>query len=352
MEKRIRVGILGATGTVGQRFVQLLEPHPWFEVSFLGASEKSTHKTYQEACSWKLPGPIPERIGELKVEEAVPGADARIMFSGLDSTVAGPIEESFARAGYVVISNAGAHRMDEDVPLLIPEINSEHLSLIEIQKKKRGFTKGFLVTNPNCSTITLSLALAPLEKRFGVVSVCVSTMQAISGAGYPGVPSLDILGNVIPFISGEEEKIERETKKIFGHFSDGRIMAHPMELSAQTSRVAVLDGHIESVFVKLRNNTGIEDIRKCFVEYRALPQELHLPGAPDRVIVLKEEPDRPQPRLDLDLEKGMATIIGRLRPCHLFDAKFMALGHNTIRGAAGAAILNAELLKVKGLLER
>ncbi len=351
METRIKVGILGATGTVGQRFVQLLDNHPWFEVNFLGASERSTQKIYQEVCSWKLSGPIPERIRELKVEEAVPGADARIMFSGLDSAVAGPIEESFARAGYVVISNAGAHRMDEDVPLLIPEINAEHLNLIEIQKKKRGYTKGYLVTNPNCSTITLSLALAPLEKRFGVASVCVSTMQAVSGAGYPGVASMDILGNVIPFIAGEEEKIERETKKIFGNFSDGKIKPHPMELSAQTNRVAVLDGHTESVFVKLRNKAGIEDMRKCFLEYRALPQELHLPGAPDRVVVLKEEPDRPQPRLDLDLEKGMATIVGRLRPCHLFDAKFVVLGHNTIRGAAGAAILNAELLKVKGFLE-
>lgn len=351
MDAKIRVGILGATGTVGQRFVQLLESHPWFELMYLGASERSTGKIYREACNWKLSTPIPERIGKLKVEDALPGADAQIMFSGLDSAVAGPIEEAFAKAGYSVLSNASAHRMAEDVPLLIPEINADHLNLISFQKKKRGYTSGFLVTNPNCSAITLSLALAPLERAFGVESVCISTMQAVSGAGYPGVPSLDILGNVIPLIAGEEEKIERETKKIFGTISkSGSVEAHPMGISAQTSRVAVVDGHTETVFIKLHGKAPIEEIIRSLREFKSLPQELELPSAPKNPIVVREEPDRPQPRLDLDLQKGMATIIGRVRPCNLLDVKFVILGHNTIRGAAGAAILNAELLRVKGFL--
>jgi aspartate-semialdehyde dehydrogenase len=350
MEQRTKVGILGATGMVGQRFVELLTDHPWFEVSYLGASEKSTGKSYEAACAWKLPFPMPEWAKNLKVEDAVPGADGRIIFSGLDSAVAGPIEESFALAGYVVVSNASSHRMAEDVPLVIPEINPDHLALIEVQKKNRNYDSGYLITNPNCSTITLSLALSPLEREFGIESVFVCTMQAVSGAGYPGVASLDILGNVIPFIAGEEEKIERETKKIFGRVLGKTVESHPMVISAQASRVAVLDGHMETVFVKLRRKASIEEIRQSFQQYRSLPQELKLPTAPKHPVILKDEVDHPQPRLDLTLEKGMATMVGRLRPCTLLDARFVILGHNTIRGAAGAAVLNAELLKVKGLL--
>ncbi|OGF55062.1 MAG: aspartate-semialdehyde dehydrogenase [Candidatus Fraserbacteria bacterium RBG_16_55_9] len=348
MERKLKVGILGATGMVGPRFVQLLDNHPWFEIEFLAASEKSSGKPYCEACSWKLPTLLPECVKHLLVRDPEPGFDAPVVFSGLDSRVAGSIEEAFAKAGYAVISNSSNHRMDEDVPLLIPEINPEHLQLVDSQRKRY---KGFIVTNPNCSTITLSLALAPLEKQFGIESACVTTLQAVSGAGYPGVPSLDIVGNIIPFIANEEEKIETETRKIFGRVAKGKIQFHPMKLSAQTTRVAVLDGHTETVAVKLRAQAGLNEIKEAFKNYRALPQELQLPTAPARPIVLKDEADRPQPRLDVEIERGMATVVGRVRECPIFDAKFVILGHNTIRGAAGAAILNAELLKAQGYFD-
>lgn len=345
---KLKVGILGATGTVGQRFVQLLEDHPWFEVAYLAASERSVGKPYEEVCRWKLPTPMPERVRSLLVQEPKPGDfDGPVVFSGLTGDVAGPIEEEFAKAGYAVISNAGSHRMDPDVPLLIPEINPEHLGLIKAQQEKRGW-KGFLVTNPNCSTIALCLALAPLERAFGVEKVLVSTMQAVSGAGYPGVPSLDVLGNLIPYIPKEEEKIEEETRKIFGRFADGAIRPHEMRLSAQTTRVPVLEGHTETVFVKLRRAVEADDVKRAMREFQALPQELGLPSAPEHPVVVLEEPDRPQPRLDCDVEGGMATVVGRVRPCPLTGIKFVLLGHNTIRGAAGAAILNAELLKAQG----
>jgi len=347
---KLKVGILGATGTVGQRFVQLLENHPWFEVGYLAASERSVGKPYAEACSWKLSTPMPERVRSLIVEEPRPGAfDGPIVFSGLTGDVAGPIEEEFARAGYMVVSNASSHRMDPDVPLLIPEINPEHLGLIKHQQEQRGW-KGFIVTNPNCSTIALCLALAPLERAFGVEKVFVSTMQAVSGAGYPGVPSLDVLGNLIPYIPKEEQKIEEETRKIFGRFADGAIELHPMGLSAQTTRVPIVEGHTETAFVKLQREAPIEDIKRTLREFRALPQELGLPSAPEHPVVVVEEPDRPQPRLDAELEGGMATVVGRVRPCPLTSVKFVLLSHNTIRGAAGAAILNTELLKAQGYL--
>ncbi len=347
---KLKVGILGATGMVGQRFVQLLEGHPWFEIAYLAASEKSTGKPYGEACHWKLQTPMPESMKSLIVQDPQPGFDVPIVFSGLDSKVAGPVEEAFAQAGYAVISNASNHRMDEDVPLLIPEINAEHLQLIEIQREKRDY-EGFMVTNPNCSTITLALALAPLQREFGVESACITTLQAVSGAGYPGVPSLDIVGNIIPFIANEEEKVETEPRKIFGRIVKGAIELHPMKLSAQTTRVAVLDGHTETVSVKLKTRASLDEIRDALRNYQALPQELKLPTAPARPVVLKDELDRPQPRLDVELEKGMATVVGRVRECPIFDVKFVILGHNTIRGAAGAAILNAELLRVQGHCE-
>lgn len=345
--KRLRVGILGATGMVGQRFVQLLADHPWFEIAALAASERSTGKSYGEAARWKLDTPIPERIAKMPVLEPQPNLDCRIVFSALDSAVAGPIEAEFARAGYAVLSNAKNHRMDEDVPILIPEINSEHLKLIALQRARRNW-KGFIVTNGNCSTITLCMALAPLEKLFGIERVLVTTMQAVSGAGYPGVSSLDILGNLIPHIDGEEEKIERETKKIFGALQNSRIAPHPMTVSATTTRVAVLDGHSESVSVKLRKAVSASDLREAFRSYSGLAQELKLPTAPARPIVLRDEPDRPQPRLDAHTEKGMATVVGRVRSCSVLDYKFVILGHNTLRGAAGAAVLDAELLQAQG----
>ncbi len=348
--KKLKVGILGATGTVGQRFVQLLEGHPWFEIAYLAASERSAGKPYAEACNWKLSTPMPERVRSMIVEEPEPGAfDGPVVFSGLTGDVAGPVEEAFAKAGYAVVSNASSHRMDPDVPLLIPEINPEHLRLIKPQQERRGW-KGFIVTNPNCSTIALCLALAPLEHAFRVEKVFVVTMQAVSGAGYPGVPSLDVLGNLIPHIPKEERKIEEETRKIFGRLveAEGAIEPHPMRLSAQTTRVPVLEGHTETVFVQLREEAPIDEIKRAMREFRALPQELGLPSAPGRPVVVLEAEDRPQPRLDAELEGGMATVVGRVRPCPLTSVKFVLLGHNTIRGAAGAAILNAELLKAQG----
>ncbi len=350
MAAKIKVAILGATGMVGQRFVQLLQDHPWFEISALAASERSVGKPYAEAVRWKLDTPLPPRIRDLPVLEPKPDLDVQIVFSGLDASVAGPIEEHFAQAGYAVISNSKNHRMDEDVPLLVPEINADHLALIERQQARRGYRKGFIVTNPNCSATTLSLALAPLERAFGIVSVVVTTLQAVSGAGYPGVPSLDILGNVIPYISEEEEKIERETRKIFGRLRDHTIEFHPMSVSATATRIPVLDGHTESVSVQLRTPATLEEITDALRNYRSLPQQLRLPSAPEHPIVLQEEPDRPQPRLDVYREKGMATVVGRVRPCSALGWKFVILGHNTLRGAAGAAILNAELLKAQGFL--
>jgi aspartate-semialdehyde dehydrogenase len=350
MAAKIKVAILGATGMVGQRFVQLLQDHPWFEISALAASERSIGKPYAEAVRWKLDTPIPPRVRDLPVLEPKPDLEAHIVFSGLDASVAGPIEEHFAQAGYVVISNSKNHRMDEDVPLVVPEINPEHLALIERQQARRGYRKGFIVTNPNCSATTLSLALAPLEQAFGIVSVVVTTLQAISGAGYPGVPSLDIMGNVIPYISEEEEKIERETRKIFGRLRDHTVEFHPMKVSATATRVPVLDGHTESVSVQIRTPAALQEITDVLRSYRSLPQQLRLPSAPEHPIVLQEEPDRPQPRLDVYREKGMATIVGRVRPCSIMGWKFVILGHNTLRGAAGAAILNAELLKSQGFL--
>ncbi len=348
MTTKIKVAILGATGTVGQRFVQLLEGHPWFEISALAASERSVGKTYAQAVRWKLDTSIPQCAHDMPVLEPKPNLEAHVVFSGLDAAVAGPIEEQFAQAGYAVISNSRNHRMDEDIPLLVPEINAEHLQLIKRQQARRGYKQGFIVTNPNCSATALCLALAPLEHAFGVESALVTTLQAISGAGYPGIPALDTVGNVIPYIDGEEEKIERETRKIFGQLKNGQIELHPMTLSATATRVPVIDGHTESVSVRLRKPASLEEIKGVLRSYTSLPQELKLPSAPEHPVVLREEPDRPQPRFDTHLEKGMATVVGRIRPCPISGWKFVILGHNTIRGAAGAAILNAELLQAQG----
>jgi aspartate-semialdehyde dehydrogenase len=347
---KIAVGVLGATGAVGQKFIKLLEDHPWFTVTEVAASERSAGKPYREVVSWKQITPIPESVGGLEVQPCAPGLKCRVVFSGLDAAVAGPVEESFAQAGYVVLSNSRNHRLDEDVPLVIPEVNPDHLELLPIQRRNRS-ASGYIVTNSNCSTMFLAMALAPLHKAAGVEKVVVTTMQAISGAGYPGVASLDILGNVIPHIGGEEEKMEIETRKILGRFNGKSVDLADFAVSAQCNRVPVEDGHTESVSVKLSRASSAGEIAELMRNFSGPPQSLGLPSAPVRPILVMEENNRPQPRFDVNREQGMATFVGRIRPCPVLDFKFTVLGHNTIRGAAGASILNAELLKAQGLLE-
>jgi aspartate-semialdehyde dehydrogenase len=343
----IPVGILGATGMVGQQFIALLADHPWFKVEWLGASERSAGKAFKDAAAWRLPNPLADETAKRKVETAAPGNAPQLVFSGLDSSVAGEIEAAFAAAGHIVVSNSRNYRMEQDVPLLIPDVNGEHLALLDNQKA-RGW-KGRIVTNPNCSTVVLATALAPL-RQFGLTTTMITTLQAISGAGYPGVPSWDILGNVIPFIGGEEEKIETETKKILGSMRDGQVAPHPVRVSATTTRVPVQNGHTESISIGLEQKPAPEDVIAAWRSYGGKPQALGLPTAPHPPIVYLEESNRPQPILDANRSGGMAVTIGRLRRCPLFDFKFVALGHNTIRGAAGAAILNAELMRSEGLL--
>lgn len=349
MGKKFRVGILGATGTVGQRFIQLLEHHPQFEVTVVAASDKSEGKTFAEACVWRLAGEMPQSVRSLVVVSPRPPLDCNLIFSSLPGDIARETEESFARAGYPVISNSSAWRMDADVPLLIPEINHEHLALIEVQRKQRDF-KGFIVTNPNCSTIGLTLALAPLQQKFGIEAVVATTLQAISGAGYPGVAALDITDNVFPFISGEEEKMESETQKILGKLSGERIEHAPLKVSAQCHRVNVTDGHTVAARVKLSTPATLEELRHALASFTSLPQELKLHSAPPHPIIVRDERDRPQPRLDRDAGGGMSITVGRIFPDKVLDFRFVTLSHNTIRGAAGAAILNAELLIAKNSL--
>src|SRR5438093_3086091 len=350
MSEKIPVAVLGATGAVGQKFIKLLQDHPWFEVTQVAASERSVGRRYEEVVAWKQNTPIPESVRILEVRPCTPDLDCRIAFSGLDAAVAGEVEDSFARAGCVVLSNSKNHRMDPDVPLVIPELNHDHLGLIPLQRRNRG-TSGYIVTNSNCSTMFLAMALGPLHSSFTVEKVLVATMQAVSGAGYPGVPSLDILGNVIPHISGEEEKMEMETRKILGRFNGEGIELADFSVSAQCNRVAVEDGHTESVSVKLAMRTTVEEIAALLDGFIGPPQRLGLPTAPERPIVVMKAPDRPQPRFDVNHSKGMAALVGRIRPCPVLDFKFTVLGHNTIRGAAGASILNAELLKAQGFLD-
>ena len=350
MSRKYRVGILGATGTVGQRFIQLLEGHPQFELTALAASDRSQGKAYQEACAWRLPGEMPESVRGMRVAAPEPPLDCELVFSSLPGDIARETEESFARAGYAVISNSSALRMDADVPLLIPEVNHEHLAQLDGQKASRSLDRGMIVTNPNCSTIMLVLALAPLHARFGVEACVATTLQALSGAGYPGVPSLDAVDNVIPYIGGEEEKIETETLKILGRFENGRITDAPFKVSAQVHRVGVSDGHMAAVRVKLARPASPAELREAFASYTSLPQELKLHTAPERPIIVRDEPDRPQPRLDRDAGRGMSVTVGRILPDNVLDYRFVALSHNTVRGAAGAAILNAELLVATGRL--
>ncbi len=349
MEK-IKVGILGATGMVGQRFIQSLEDHPWFEISELAASERSAGKPYEEAVAgrWKLETLIPAKIASITVKECTPDLDCTMVFSALDADIAGPIEKAFAKAGYIVSSNSRNHRMDDDVPLLIPEVNAGHTAIIEQQRKKYN-GKGYIVTNPNCSTIGLVLAVAPLHKKYGITKLVVTTLQALSGAGFPGVPSLDILDNVIPFIGGEEGKMESESLKLLGTLEGGKFVYANIKMSASCNRVHVKDGHLECVSVEMEKKPSKEELIHTLKEFNPL-KELNLPSSPPQPIIVKEEENRPQPKYDRDLGKGMASIVGRVRECPVFDYKFLILSHNTIRGAAGAAILNAEYLKVKGLL--
>lgn len=347
--KKYRVGILGATGMVGQRFIQLLEKHPQFEVTAVAASDRSQGKTYGEACTWRLSGEMPNAVRSLPVQPPQPPLDCDLVFSSLPGDIARETEGSFANAGYPVISNSSAFRMDEDVPLLIPEVNHQHLDLLARQRQ-RYTSGGYIVTNPNCSTIMLVLALAPLHATFGITSTVATTMQALSGAGYPGVASLDIIDNVLPHISGEEEKIETETTKILGRFVNDAIEPAPMAVSAQCHRVNVADGHMAAVRVNFKRKPELREIREALSAFRSLPQELGLHSAPANPIVVRDELDRPQPKLDRDAGNGMTITVGRLREDTVLDYRFVVLSHNTIRGAAGAAILNAELLIALGHL--
>ena len=348
--ERIPVAILGATGSVGQRFVQLLEAHPWFRVHEVVASERSAGKRYGDAADWRLETLVPDGVAHLEVKPLGGELESKLLFSGLDSSVAGEAEELYAGRGCAVISNSRNHRMDADVPLLIPEVNAEHLAAIEAQKKRRG-GGGYIVTNPNCSVVGLAMALAPLERAFGVEAVHTTTMQAISGAGFAGVASYAILDNVIPYIGGgEEEKIEAEPRKILGAWKDGAFADAPMTISAQVNRVPTIDGHMMTIAVKLRRKATLGELRETIASFAGEPQSLGLPSAPRRPIHLLDETDRPQPRLDRDRERGMSVSVGRVRPCPILDYRMVALVHNTIRGAAGAAILNAELLPAKGML--
>jgi len=348
MQTRIEVGILGATGMVGQHFIKFLQGHPWFHLKWLGASDRSAGRKYRDAMTWHL-GVVPETVAGLTVDECKPGNAPRLLFSAMDASVATEIERAFAEAGHVVVSNSKNHRMERDVPLLVPEINAEHLKLIPGQQRARGWT-GQIVTNPNCSTVGLVMGLGPL-KPFGIARVIVTTMQAISGAGYPGVASMDIMGNVIPFIGGEEEKMQQETQKILGDFRGDHIEPLAARVSAHCNRVGVVDGHTETVSVEFSSKPSQADLRHALESFRGVPQERALPSAPARPVIYMEEGNRPQPRKDAERERGMAAFVGRLRPCPALDYKFVVLSHNTVRGAAGAAVLNAELMHSEGMLD-
>jgi len=334
---------------VGQEFVTFLEGHPWFDITWVGASDRSAGKRYSEATTWRLDGEMPAGVENMQVEECKPGHAPRLVFSAMDASVATEIELAFAQAGHVVVSNSRNHRMEPDVPLLIPEVNPDHLKIIPLQQRKRGW-KGQIATNPNCSTIVLAMALAPL-RPFGITSVLATTMQALSGAGYPGVASLDINGNVVPFISGEEEKMQRETQKILGDFTGDSLRPLAAKVSAQCNRVPVVDGHMVAASVALERKPGTAELIQALENFRGLPQERKLPSAPPRPLIYLTQNDRPQPRRDVDRERGMAVFVGRMRECPVLDYKFVALGHNTVRGAAGAAVLNAELMYSEGLLD-
>lgn len=350
MKERIPVTILGATGAVGQRFVSLLAEHPWFELVGLAASERSAGQRYGEVCRWTLDMPMPAGVRDmpvLPIDTRLPG---RILFSALPGDLAGPVEEEMARAGYIVCSNASAHRMDPDVPLVIPEVNPDHIGLIPVQRRRRGW-KGCIATNPNCTTTIMVMALAPLARRFGIRKVHAVSLQALSGAGYPGVPSMDIVDNVLPYIGGEEDKVQSEPQKLLGVLDGDAVRPAPLTVSAQCNRVPVLEGHMVCVSLELAQDASLEEIRQTWEAFRGEPQELGLPSAPAQPIIYRHEPDRPQPRRDRDAGAGMAVTVGRLQECAVLGKKFVVLGHNTVRGAAGGSLVLAELLVAKGLVD-
>jgi aspartate-semialdehyde dehydrogenase len=349
MSNKLPVGILGATGIVGQRFIQMLEHHPWFEIGWLAASDRSEGRTYAEAARWRLKTSIPGNVAGMTVAAARPEGAPKIIFAALDAAIAREVEPQFAAAGCAVVSNSSALRMQSDVPLVIPEVNGDHIRLIDKQSW-RAKSGGYVVTNSNCSAMGLVMALAPLHRAFTLEAVTAVTMQAVSGAGYPGVASLDILGNVIPYIAKEEEKMEEETQKLLGTLNGSHIDPAPFAMSAQCNRVPVEDGHTESVAIRLKRKPQPEEIIAAWNDFRAEPQQLRLPSAPAQPVLYMTAADRPQPRFDVELGAGMTTSVGRLRKCNVLDWKFTVLSHNTIRGAAGAALLNAEFLKAKGYL--
>jgi aspartate-semialdehyde dehydrogenase len=349
---KIKVGVLGATGAVGQRFAQLLVDHPYFDLTVLAASERSEGKTYREATNWILTEPMPDHLAELEVQPMSTELDCALLFSALPTQSAGEWESRFAAAGYGVFSNAGAHRMDDDGPLLIPEVNPDHLNLLAHQQARRGWNRGFIVTNPNCTSIPLTMALTPLHRQFTVEAVIATSMQAVSGAGYPGVPSLDAIDNVIPFVAESEEiKVNIETNKMLGMSNGRQVASAGMAISAHCNRVPVTDGHVVTVSVRFKDKPSLGDILQAWQTWQPLPQALGLPLAPHPALVIRNEPNRPQPRLDRNAGRGMATSVGRLRPCEVLDVRFVVLAHNTIRGAAGGSVLNAELMHAQGLLD-
>jgi aspartate-semialdehyde dehydrogenase len=350
-EKKLRAGVLGATGMVGQRLVKLLCDHPWFELTEVAASERSSGKNYCDATRWHLDSPMPEQVRKLVVKDLQPKLECDFVFSALDSSVAGSAEEEFAKAGYPVVSNSKNHRMDADVPLLIPEVNASHTQAIAVQQKKRGYDSGFIVTNPNCSTAGLVLVLKPLADAFGLEKIFVVTLQAVSGAGYPGVSSLDIQGNVVPYISGEEEKMEEEPQKLLGKWDGARFIGAGLGISAHCNRVPVMDGHLECVSLRLKKTATLDEVREALKSFRVPDELAALPTAVINPIVVLDEPDRPQPRRDVNAGEGMAAVVGRVRECPLLDVKLTLLSHNLVRGAAGAAMLNAELLTAQGHLK-
>lgn len=345
----IKVAVLGATGMVGQRFVQLLQGHPWFEIGALIGSERSAGRSYGEVCRWVLDSEMPAALRDAPVLGSDEPLDTPLVFSALPSSVAGPIEERLAAAGHIVCSNASNHRMAPDVPLLVPEVNPDHLGLIAVQRERRGWS-GAIVTNPNCTATPVTMAFRPLLDAFGISRALIVSMQALSGAGFPGIASYDAGDNVIPYIGGEESKVESEPQKMLGTLRDGAVTPASFAASAHCNRVPVLEGHLECVSIALERKASLEEVVAALRSFRALPQELRLPSAPPQPIIVRDEPDRPQTRRDRDAGGGMATVVGRVRPCALFDYKFVALAHNTIRGAAGGSLLNAELMVAQGLL--
>jgi aspartate-semialdehyde dehydrogenase len=351
VSRKWHAGVLGATGIVGQRLVNLLADHPWFELREVAASERSSGKTYCEAVRWHLETSVPEAARELVVKGVEPTLDCDFVFSALDSSVAGPVEEDFARAGYPVVSNSRNHRMDPDVPLLIPEVNAAHLDALPVQQKNRGYDTGFIVTNPNCSTAGLVLVLKPLADAFGLERIFVVTLQAISGAGYPGVASMDIQGNVLPFISGEEEKMESEPQKLLGKWDGKRFIEAGLGISAHCNRVPVLDGHLECVSLGLKKIASLAEVREALRTFEVDDELAALPTALRHPVIVVDEESRPQPRRDVEAGEGMAAVVGRIRECPLHDVKLTLLSHNLVRGAAGAALLNAELLAARGFIK-